>query len=318
MSVDKMSSERRIPLVLVSGFLGSGKTTFLNHLFDSFPELKFGVIVNDFGELGIDAAELNTADGTVVHELNNGQIFCSCLAGSFIKSVSAYADLDIDYLLVETSGLAKPSPLLEIIEAIRKMSGERFSYHGMISLVDSGTYLKLSEVLKAVNEQIAYSDIVVLNKVDTADAGTVKRAEMKILSVNPDAEIIRTEFGRIEREVFLGLEKKEQIPGLDRRYSGWGDAGRPVPVLLKSESPVKMAALEDFVNNPGGDFLRMKGRLNTDAGFVFVDFTVAGGKINKNISKSSAEEGLVIILPADDSIVAAVKQRALEIFTLVA
>ena len=309
---------RTIPLVLVSGFLGSGKTTFLNGLFDLFPENKFGIIINDFGELGVDAAEINAAEGTVVHELNNGQIFCSCLAGSFIKSVSAYSDLDIDYLLVETSGLAKPSPLLEIIEAIKNDNGERFSYYGMISLVDAGTYLQLSEVLTAVDEQIAYSDIVLLNKIDTADAGKLKRAEMKILSVQPETDIIRTEFGRIEKEAFLGLSERVDISGPDRRYAGWGEPGRPVPLVFKNDVPLNYNSLKSFVENPGGDILRMKGRLNTDAGHVFVDCTVGSVKISNQPGRDSAEEGLVVILPADDNIIAAVKQRAAQLFTSVA
>lgn len=312
-----LTEKNSIPLVLVSGFLGSGKTTFLNHLFEIFPDKKFGIIINDFGELGVDAAVIKASNDAVVHELNNGQIFCSCLAGSFIKSVSAYADLDIDYLLVETSGLAKPSPLLEIINAIKEMNGDRFSYYGMISLVDSGTYLKLSEVLKAVDEQIEYSDLVVMNKTDSADAGTLKRVEMKILSVNPDAEIVRTEYGRIDAAHFLGLKRDRNIPGPDRRYAGWGEQGRPVPVVLKSKSAVEYSQLEDFVNNPGGKYYRMKGHLDTSAGRVYVDCTVSDSRITKSLDNSDREEGLVIILPAEEGIVEAVKARAAGIFNIV-
>ena len=126
MSVKNESSGKPIPLILISGFLGSGKTSFLNYLFETFPDRKFGVIINDFGALSIDAAEVKHPDGSIINELNNGQIFCSCLSGSFVKSVSAYAGTGIDYLLVEASGLAKPSPLMEIIEAIKKINGNIF------------------------------------------------------------------------------------------------------------------------------------------------------------------------------------------------
>ena len=110
----------------------------------------------------------------------------------------------------------------------------------MISLVDSGSYLELSGVLKAVDEQIAYSDLILLNKIDTADAGTIKKVELKILTVNPDAEIVRTEFARIKPELFLSLSEKSSLPGPDRRFSGWGEQGRPVPLLLRAEGPVKL------------------------------------------------------------------------------
>ncbi len=315
MSGGQMSFGHKIPLVLVSGFLGSGKTTFLNNLFNLFPDKKFGIIVNDFGAIGVDAAVIKSPKGAIIKELNNGQIFCSCLAGSFIKSVSAYADLDIDYLLVETSGLAKPSPILEIIEALKKLNGNRFSYFGMVSLVDCGTYLDLSNVLKAVDEQIHYSDLVIMNKTDTVDTGTLKKVEMKILLVNPDADIIRTEYGRLQEEDFLKLNEKKNITAPDGRFAGWGGQGRPVPILLQSKSPVSLSALQAFVDDPGGDFYRMKGRLSTDSGMVYVDCTTGQKEMRKD--ESSAEngsEGLVIILPADENIVSEVKQRASVIF----
>lgn len=312
-----MSLDKTIPIVLVSGFLGSGKTTFLNKLFNSFPSLKFGIIINDFGELGVDASLIKKTAGSVVTELNNGQIFCSCLAGSFIKAVSAYAEIDIDYLLVETSGLAKPSPLLEIIEEIKKLNGERFSYHGMISLVDSGNYLKLSTVLKAVDEQISYSDIVLLNKIDTTDAETLTRAEMKILSINPDAEVIRTEYGHMAVEVFLGLKEKSEISGPDRRYAGWGEPGRPVPLVFKNENAIRLDELKTFIDSVEKDAYRMKGLLQTDEGLVYVDSTVGGSRIKIGAEVATQAEGLVVILPADDGLVCKVKERAFKIFTSV-
>ncbi len=306
-----------IPLVLVSGFLGSGKTTFLNNLFNNFPGRRFGIIVNDFGALGVDAAAIKGTAGSIVTELNNGQIFCSCLAGSFIDSVSAYSDRDIDYLLVETSGLAKPSPLIDIIDGIKRLSSDRFSYYGMISLVDGSTYLKLSEVLKAVDEQIAYSDIVLINKTDLTDARTLKEAEMKILTVNPGANIIRTEYGRMPSEYFLGMQEKETVPGPDRMFSGWGRQGRPVPVILKSDKPVRYADLESFIENPGGDYFRIKGWVTTDQGPAFADCTVSGGSLVLSDFDVRAEEGLVVILPADNGVVEAVKSAAAVIFNTV-
>ncbi|MDC7226612.1 MAG: GTP-binding protein [Spirochaetales bacterium] len=303
-----------IPLVLVSGFLGAGKTTFLNSIFDNFPDRRFGIIVNDFGDLGVDAAEINAADGRHVSELNNGQIFCSCLSGSFINSVTDYADLDIDYLLVEASGLAKPSPLMDIINGIKQINGDKFRYYGMISLVDAGSYLELSEVLTAVDEQIAYSDLVLVNKADTADAGRLAKTEMKILSVNPEAEVVRTKYGRISPELFLGLKEKIVLPRADRRFAGWGSQGRPVPLLFKSEGSLERSELEAFIKSPGGEFYRMKGRLDTTDGEVFVDCTVNSLELRNETGKTGVEKGLVIILPADDNVINSVKKRAKALF----
>ena len=302
-------------------FWAAGKTTFLNSLFADMPGVKFGIIVNDFGDLGVDAAEIKNTGSAVINELNNGQIFCSCLSGSFIKAVGSYADLDIDYLIVETSGLAKPSPLMEIIEGIRMLSGDRFIYYGMISLVDTQTYLKLSKVLNAVNEQIAFSDLVLLNKTDISDAQTVACVEAEVLTVNPEAELIRTKYGKITPEVFTGIGPKQELPQPDKRFSSWGDHGRPVPVVMKNRSPVTEEALRNFVDSFDGVYYRLKGRIETDKGLCFVDCTAGRSEIRFPTPEpgtlaggEKAEQGLVIILPRDDNITSEVKNAASEIF----
>jgi G3E family GTPase len=309
-----MSLKKRTPLFLISGFLGAGKTTFINNLFDSYPDKKFGIIVNDFGEIGIDASIIKNQDRTVIKELNNGQIFCSCLAGSFIETVAAYSEVDIDFLLVETSGLAKPSPLLDIISAVKEQNGDKFEYRGMISLVDTGTYLELSKVLNAVDEQIHYSDLILMNKIDMTDARTAKSSEMKILSINPSVRVIRTEYGRVPENILESMEEKTVIESADRRYAGWGDTGRPVPLYFKSDVPVSRMVVDGFIDETAKNAFRIKGGILTDDGVVFVDCTTAQRTIS---SGGTTAEGLVIILPADDNIVERVKKRALEIFNQV-
>jgi len=280
-----------------------------------FPEKKFGVIVNDFGEMGVDATLLKNNTSSIVKELNNGQIFCSCLSGSFIDSVSAYADLDIDYLLVETSGLAKPSPLMDILDGVKRISGEKFSYHGMVALLDASSYLQLSEVLNSVDEQIQYSQLVIINKIDTADELQLKKIEMKVLSLNPDADLLRTEFGKITKESFLGLKQVDRPRAPDEKYVGWGDGGRPVPILLGSTNPVSFRDLEDFINDMDDLYFRLKGWVNTDRGRVFADCTVSEKKLNiENGENNTAVEGLVVIVPAGGNIAKTVKKRAEEIF----
>ncbi|MBI9106612.1 MAG: GTP-binding protein [Spirochaetales bacterium] len=308
-----MPIERSTPLFLVSGFLGAGKTTFINNLITSYPDSRFGIIVNDFGEIGVDAFLIKNQERNIVKELNNGQIFCSCLSGSFVKSVSEYSEIDIDYLLVETSGLAKPSPLFDILGEVKKLNGRRFIYHGMISIVDSSSYLKLSKVLNAVNEQIFYSDLVLMNKIDQTDSEAVKRVEMEILAVNPQVRILRTEFGRAPGELLEGMKEKTEIAAADRRFSGWG-SGRPVPLSLRSKTPVPKKRLEVFINSISDVYYRLKGGIESDEGPLFIDCTRGQMKITIG---SLTTDGLVVILPADDNIVRDVRKRASELFDLV-
>ncbi|MCG8566209.1 MAG: hypothetical protein MI747_14125, partial [Desulfobacterales bacterium] len=104
-----------IPYIFLTGFLGTGKTTLLNSLLSKYRGMKIGVIVNDFGDMDVDAGLIDaSALAGEVQELKSGQIFCSCLSGSFVESVLAYREIKPDLLIVECSGLAKPSGLKDI------------------------------------------------------------------------------------------------------------------------------------------------------------------------------------------------------------
>jgi G3E family GTPase len=121
---------RKSPLYVVSGFLGSGKTTLINRLLSGMTGKRIGIIVYDFGPLAVDSSLIAGAlegaqkTGIEIKELNNGQLFCDCLVGSFIDAVAAFAGTDLDALWVEASGLAKPSPLVDTMALIKKKRAE--------------------------------------------------------------------------------------------------------------------------------------------------------------------------------------------------
>ncbi|MDD3824028.1 MAG: GTP-binding protein, partial [Sphaerochaetaceae bacterium] len=103
-----------VRLYVLTGFLGSGKTSVINSLLGHLTEQRVGLIVNDFGPIVVDSALVASPDSVVVTKsLSGGQIFCSCLSGKFVDSVEAMLPLGPDMIIVEASGLAKPAPLLE-------------------------------------------------------------------------------------------------------------------------------------------------------------------------------------------------------------
>ncbi len=302
-----------IKLILISGFLGSGKTTFLNNIFKIMPDVKFGIIVNDFGSIGVDSKLLGAQDKDSILELNNGQIFCSCLAGSFVSAVGSFSRFDIDYLLVETSGLAKPSPLLEIINEAKAVSNGRIKYHGMISLVDASTYRRLSQAVLAVNEQIAYSNKVILNKTDLAGKMETSLCESDVLTVNPEADIIRTSFGEADSSLLEQMPEIETVKPFERRFAGWGRQGRPVPVLLTCSSTADEKDLNRFIDSIRSSVYRIKGWLKSEDGYLQADISVASdGQYCRHVS-GSEREGLVIISPADDTVLELIKKSAEEL-----
>ncbi|WP_089610105.1 CobW family GTP-binding protein [Dehalobacterium formicoaceticum] len=129
-----MTEQKPIQLFLVTGFLGSGKTTLMNNILDDLAarNIKAGVIVNEWGQVGIDGSLFHD-HGFEIQELNNGQIFCSCLAGNFVDALVRFADYPLDYLLVETSGMANPQPIRQMLKEIRSQTGERYDYRGTLN-----------------------------------------------------------------------------------------------------------------------------------------------------------------------------------------
>ncbi len=262
-----------VPLYLITGFLGSGKTSLLNSLLALYKDKKPGVIVNEFGELGVDGTVLSSQTGIVTTELNGGQIFCSCLSGSFIDSIAAYNNTDIDVLFVEASGLAKPTPLIEIMQFADKKTEGNIAYKGMICVIDASRFEVLSRILLTIEEQIRYSNIFIINKTDLVEPDVIGRISQRIRELKPGAVISLTSYGEIDRD-FLNMDLPPVvIEEIDtEKYNGWGNDGRPVPVKLVPAKPIPFDSLVSFITDTAPKSYRLKGYIETiDKGLIFVD-----------------------------------------------
>jgi G3E family GTPase len=184
-------SNNRIPVTIITGFLGSGKTTFLNHLLKKYSAVRFAIIENEFGELGVDG-DLLYSEKIPVYELINGCICCT-LNTDFYNALQIIQEKhnDIDHLLIETTGIADPSHVIDLFISNPQIQ-KNFLINSVICLVDSiGLENLLANEPEAL-KQIALSDIVMLNKIDLyeqQDTGDLRRL---IASINPMAEIIET------------------------------------------------------------------------------------------------------------------------------
>ena len=117
-----------IQIVLLSGFLGAGKTTLMQRLLDTYKDHKIGVIINEFGEINIDA-KLVSREGIDIAELSNGSIFCACIKDKFVDGLIAMSKTDIEYLFIEASGLADPSNMGEKSFVSRKSTPISFRFN---------------------------------------------------------------------------------------------------------------------------------------------------------------------------------------------
>ncbi|MFO7849005.1 MAG: GTP-binding protein [Spirochaetia bacterium] len=287
--------ESQISLWILGGFLGSGKTTLLNRLLEQLNEQSIGVIVNDFGELGIDASLIDGRSDEEVVELNGGQIFCSCLSGSFVQSIVKLAQHDLDVILVESSGLAKPSALKNIVEEAQTLTGGQIVYKGMIVLVDAERFEDLLDVVNAVEEQIYYADLVVINKTDLVSTSTIETMQRTIENINPDCSILNTTYGSIGIDA-LPSEPIEFTTEESSKFRGWGDMGRPKAVTWCPNKIFSDAELAAVVREVSANTFRIKGYLTTKEGPRFV--SASGTQVT--IEPASAEgkkEGLTVIAP---------------------
>ncbi|MCQ4315287.1 GTP-binding protein [Stutzerimonas zhaodongensis] len=186
-----MTSVDKVPVTILTGFLGAGKTTLLNHILSKQHGMRIAVIENEFGEIGIDDALVINADEEVF-EMNNGCICCT-VRGDLIRILGNLMRRrdKFDHILVETTGMADPGPVAQtffVDDEIREM----LRLDGIVTVVDAHHVLLHIEQSNEVREQIAFADVILLNKADLVEPDQLDELEARIRKMNALARIHRT------------------------------------------------------------------------------------------------------------------------------
>ncbi len=192
-----------LPVTIITGFLGSGKTTLLNHILTNQQGLKTAVLVNEFGEIGIDNELIVTTDDNMV-ELNNGCICCTInedLVNAVYKVLERQENLD--YLVVETTGLADPLPVALTFLSTELRDLTRLD--SIVTVVDAANYSLDLFNSEAAYSQIAYGDIIILNKTDLVEEADLDLLEVKIRDVKEGARIVRTVNSQVPLPLVLSV-----------------------------------------------------------------------------------------------------------------
>ena len=310
----------RTPATILTGYLGAGKTTLLNRILEGRADKKIAVIVNEFGEIGIDHQLVVRSDEEII-ELNNGCLCCT-VRGDLIRIVDEIFDRydSIDHLVIETTGLADPGPVIQSFMVDDRMQS-RLTLDAIVTAVDCRHVWTQLESHEA-QEQIAFADVVLLNKIDLVSELEVDRIERRVRAMNQFAKIHRTERSSIDLEQILGIGAFDLqnilsvAPDLlDEEDHEHDESVGSVCIATQGVVDGKRFNkwMFDLVQARGADLFRMKGILDLDAAarrFVFqgVHMTLEGrpGRpwqageprrnelvfIGRDLDRSSLESGL--------------------------
>lgn len=252
-------------LYLTTGFLGTGKTTFLKNFIRLFPGQKIQLIVNEFGKEGVDGVLLAEL-GAFLREISGGSVFCACRLDQFEKVLRQSADLNADVILVEASGLSDPTGVRRLFSQTDRFPN--IDYQGAICLVDAVRFPKLYASARTCVKQLAASDVAVVNKIDLADSSQLAQTLELIRGQRPDMPVITTSFGAVTASLLDTLDQARAQPEHEMPLT----ADLTLRKLMISVAPtITPYELQKFIEMFAEDTFRVKGFIETTEGLRLAD-----------------------------------------------
>ena len=296
----------KTPITVISGYLGAGKTTLLRSIIKNLDK-KFAILMNEFGEVGIDA-QIIKGKNVDVQELSGGCVCCS-LTGEFefaIKEIIQKYNPEI--IIVETTGVAEPDAIVFDLEGMAEVKLD-----SVIVVADADSFVRFPEIGKVGEEQIKVADIVLLNKVDLVEEKNLEEIENKIRKINFRAKIFRAKFCEVNVDFLFGLEaKRENLKKIEHDHENKFES-----FVLEVKNNFKKEELENFLKNLPKEIYRVKGFVNLEGRSTLVNFVAGrwgleemeGEEMDDTGLKTSVELKLVFIGEGIEKLKGSVKER---------
>lgn len=265
----------KIPVTILTGYLGAGKTTLLNRILTEKHHQKIAVIVNEYGEVGIDNQLVVDTDEEIL-EMNNGCICCT-VRGDLIRILRTLVfsmeqgKVKFDRVLIETTGLADPAPVAQTF-FMDELLSEKFEVDSIITVVDSKHVSKHLDDQDEAQEQIAFADVIILNKTDLVSNDDLQSLEIRLTNINPAAKRLHAQNCNINLRDILGINtfdvnrKLEIDPHFLEDHHHHDHDDKVSSIAFREDKPLDLEKVDQWmsylVQKKGEDLLRYKGILH--------------------------------------------------------
>lgn len=252
-------------LYLITGFLGAGKTTFLKNFIRLFADKKLQLIVNEFGQEGVDGELLHDL-GAQMEEVTGGSVFCSCRLDQFEKVLRQSVNVDADVILVEASGLSDPTGVRKLFAQTDRFP--HIDYQGAVCLVDAVRFPKLYATARTCVKQLAASDAAVINKIDRAAPEQLAETRRLIAGQRPDLPVLETSFGKIDANLLDIMAAHRHAEDSEMPLTADLTLRKLMITIAPTITPYH---LQKFIEMFSEDTFRVKGFIQTSEGLYLAD-----------------------------------------------
>ncbi|MFT4310608.1 MAG: CobW family GTP-binding protein [Candidatus Woesearchaeota archaeon] len=293
------ASQKKVPVTLITGFLGSGKSTLINTIIKQHNTIKFGVILNEFGDVKLESTIIETSDENIV-EFSNG-CMCCVMNDDIIGAIDTLIEKNIEYILIEASGLSMPLPIARTI-LYRDLQG-KVHFDGIVCVVDMLHFCEHAQDFALTFQQLRTADIIVLSKKDQVSQDTQKQVKKLIADVNSEVPCVSMDAQSIA--LLIDTQPKAYTLKENLEYQH-----EPIEHVVVKGGVYKHDALVTFFESLPKDIIRAKGKLyfSDDMQHYYV-FQMVGAKralfakpydnkkesilvfIGKKVDKESIEQG---------------------------